>query len=142
MSAVVPYVNELLRERLSQPFRLHPNLLEGETIDSLLESTQANYELAKGNEMQAALEIDSIKFTDASEEEAAITRLIDAAPKKPDGTSTLSRTPAEKLAKIEPEYVKYRRRLQEAIDDKRTAERWHSIAYQRLETLREVFKKS
>ncbi len=124
--------NDLMRDRLSVKFEI-PDTKEA-WIDAL-EAAQSAYESAKRNEIQAAIDLDYFKFTDVAEKEAAITRLRTKEP-------SLARTPAEKLVDLEPEYMKYRRMVQDAIDDKRTAERWHSVAYQRLETLREVYKKS
>lgn len=140
--SIVSSTNEILAGRLEESFAIGENA-DGEiTLKDQLEQAQQNYEFAKANEIRAAIELDFIKFTDDSEFEAAVTRVIASVPTKPDGTSTLARTPAEKLAKIEPGYLKYLRRLQDAVDDKRTAEKWHSIAYQRLETIREVYKKA
>lgn len=134
-----------LSERLSEHFSIRPNRLEGETEESLLERAQKNYELAKECEINAAIELDYIKFTATSEKEAAITRIIERDKENAPlelGWKAISRSAAEKLVDLDPDYTKYRRRTQDAVDDKRLAEKYHSIAYQRLETLREVFRKS
>jgi hypothetical protein len=131
-------VLKLLHDRLNNVFRF-PDDSEWQKA---IADAQNVYEQAKRTETAAIALYQYVDEKGHGEFEAAVTRLVAAAPKKPDGTSTLARTPAEKLAEIEDGYAMHKQRVFEIADMKRKAENWHSIAYQRLETLREVFKKS
>jgi hypothetical protein len=134
-TATVAKNNRMLGERLDGPFRIP----DDHALTEELERAQELYEAAKMNEVAAVIKHNLVDAVGYHEFEQAVTRLVDAAPKKPDGTSALARTPAEKLAEIEPGYVSHKTRLLDAANDRRWAEMWHSIAYQRLETVRSVY---
>lgn len=128
-----------------------PFLLPNTNWKLAIENAQHLYDLAKATETWVLIEHDRLKVRESDEWENAITRVIDEDArlieerKAKSGVGELaaqkpvSRTSAEKLAEIEPGWKEYQRLLLRSTEDKRLADKWHSIAFQRLTTLRILF---
>lgn len=121
-------VSEKLKGYLGDIFALpeyEPNLKEK------IVHAQNIYESAKGNETALLNTVALLKYIEVDVWEAALAR-----------ASGSSQAAKKAEAETDPEWRRheYRRLRLEAA--KRDAEKWHSVAYQRLETLREIYKKS
>jgi hypothetical protein len=95
-----------------------------------IEFAQEIYELAKANEMAAMSAAAVVKFTATPTWEAAMTRAVAS-----------SEAGKKRIAESDDAWRAYEHTQLRADNAKRDAEKWHSAAFQRLETLRMAYNK-
>lgn len=98
--------------------------------EKVIEQAQATYEQAKSFEMSMITHVAIDEFRKEDEWNDALLRTVAS-----------SETAKKERAKLDETWRAYEKEMIVAKALKRDAEKWHSIAYQRLETLREVYKK-
>lgn len=121
---IYPDLN-ILKDRLAQPFCIPT---DPAALEEALVSAQRCYELSKATEADCAEALVTVKGSEAEVWDIAYAHAV--------GSSQAAK---KESAEKTQTWLAYEERKKKAESNKRLAERYHSIAYQRMETLRTAY---